>query len=87
LSAPEGQDGTEPVAKKTAAKSGLTEVWLEARRRHRKDLEVLWSDDARQEGASVVFHLGGRLDLLEDFLGAPLGLASPEELGGTRSRE
>jgi hypothetical protein len=44
------------------------------------------SNDEDQEALSIVFELGGRLDLLEDFSVAPLHLASPEELAEAASK-
>ena len=44
------------------------------------------SNDEDQEALSIVFELGGRLDLPEDFSVASLHLASPEELAQAASK-
>lgn len=48
--------------------------------RHRDELGPFGADDADWEGPSIVFDVGGRLDLPEGFVVPPLRLAPPEDL-------
>jgi len=50
------------------------------KRRSREDSEPFGDDDEDEQGRTVVFDLGGRLDLPEDFSMQAIRLVSPDEL-------